>query len=138
MYVRKRRRFGLDTMNGPGMPRSRITFETVRTIAGALPDVEESTAYGAPALRVRGKLLACIPTHRTAEPDSLAVSVDFERRAELLETAPDIYYAPEHYVNYPIALVRLSRIDRDALQGLLRMAWNFVTAKKAKIPARRR
>jgi hypothetical protein len=30
--------------------------------------VEESTAYGSPALKVRGKLLACVPAHRSAEP----------------------------------------------------------------------
>jgi len=32
--------------------------------------VEESTAYGSPALKVRGKLLACVPVHRSAEPGS--------------------------------------------------------------------
>ena len=57
---------------------------------------------------------------------------------ELLEAAPEIYYAPEHYVNYPIVLVRSSKIDRDALQGLLRMAWSFVTANKPKARRRRR
>ena len=111
------------------MPRSKITFDTARTMAGEWPGVEESTAYGSRALKVRGKLLAVVPTHRSAEPDSLGVAVDFERRAELLAAAPDIYYAPPHYTNYPIVLVRLSRIDRDALQGLLRGAWTLVTAK---------
>lgn len=112
------------------MGGGKITFDTARTIARKLPGVEESTAYGSPALKVRGKLLAAIPTHRSAEPDSLGVAVDFERRAELLEAAPEIYYAPPHYTNYPIVLVRLSRIDRDALQGLLRGAWTFITSKK--------
>ena len=41
------------------MPKSTISFDTVRKIGLALPGVEESTAYGAPALKVRGKLLAC-------------------------------------------------------------------------------
>src|SRR5215469_5839949 len=114
------------------MLRNKITFDTVRQMALALPGVEESTAYGSPAFKVRGKLLAMIPTHRSAEPDSLGVRVDFEQRAELLESAPEIYYAPTHYGSYPIVLARLSRIDRDALQGLLRMGWNFVTAKRPK------
>jgi len=34
------------------MPRSTITFDTVRDIALRLPGVEESTAYGLPALKV--------------------------------------------------------------------------------------
>jgi tetratricopeptide (TPR) repeat protein len=66
------------------MPRSTTNFDTVRKIGLALPGVEESTAYGAPALKVHGKLLACVPTRRSAEPGSLAVRVGFDDRAELL------------------------------------------------------
>src|SRR5882762_9534295 len=69
------------------MPRSTINFDTVRKIGLTLPGVEASTAWGAPALKVRGKLLACVPTHRTAEPNSLVVRVDFDDRAELLAAA---------------------------------------------------
>ena len=87
---------------------SRINFDTVRKIGLRLPGVEESTAYGAPALKVRGKLLACVPTHRSAERDSLAVRVDFNDRAELLAAAPDVYYVTDHYLNYNAVLVRLS------------------------------
>ena len=111
------------------MPRSRIDFHAARRIALGLSDVEESTTYGAPALKVRGKLLACIAIHKSAEPDSLVVCIGFDRRAELIATAPDIYYLTDHYLNYPIVLVRLSRIHRDALRGLLSMAWRFLTTK---------
>jgi hypothetical protein len=41
------------------MPKSKIDFDTVRNIGLALPGVEESTAYGNPALNVNGQLLAC-------------------------------------------------------------------------------
>jgi hypothetical protein len=111
------------------MPRNKIDFDTVRKIGLALPDVEQSTTYRSPALKVRGKLLACIAIHKSAEPDSLAVSIDFDRRAELLAEAPDVYYLTDHYVNYPFVLVRLSRIHRDALRDLLGQAWRIVTAK---------
>jgi hypothetical protein len=57
------------------------------------------------------------------------VSVDFDQRAELMAAAPDLYYLTDHYVNYPVVLVRLSRIHPDALPDLLDMAWRFVTAK---------
>jgi len=43
------------------MPRSTINFEAVRKIGLALPGVEKSTAYGSPALKIRGKLLASVP-----------------------------------------------------------------------------
>lgn len=111
------------------MPRTTINFDTVRKIGLTFPGVEESTAYGSPALKLRGKLLACIPTHRSAEPGSLVVCVSFEDRAELLAGAPDVYYLPEHYVNHPSVLVRLSRITPDVLRDLLGMAHKFRSAK---------
>ncbi len=98
----------------------------------ALPGVEESTAYGSPALKVRGKLLACLPSHRSPEPSSLAVRVGFDDRAELLAAAPDVYYVTDHYVGYSAVLVRLSRVTPDVLRDLLGMAHKFVTADAAR------
>ena len=114
------------------MPTSTINFDTVRKIGLALPGVEESTAYGAPALKIRGKLMACVPTHRSAEPNSLAVRVDFDERAELLAAAPDVYYVTDHYLTYNAVLVRLFRITPDVLRDLLGMAHKFVTAHEAR------
>jgi hypothetical protein len=111
------------------MLRKKIDFDTVRNIALGMSDVEDSTTYGPPALKVRGKLLACIPVHKSAEPDSVAVRIDFARRAELMTAAPDVYYLTDHYVNYPVVLVRLSRIHSDGLRDLLGMAWRFVSTK---------
>ena len=114
------------------MPKSTINFDTVRKIGLALPSVEEGTAYGAPALKVRGKLMACVPTHRTAEPGSLAIRVGFDDRAELLAAAPDVYYVTDHYVGYSAVLVRLSRVTPEVLRELLGMAHKFVTARRAR------
>src|ERR1700752_757354 len=111
------------------MSRSTTNFDTVRKIGLALPGVEESTAYGSPALKVQGKLLACVPANRSAEPGSLAVRVDFNDRAELLAEDPDVYYVTDHYVGYSAVLVRLSRVNPDVLRDLLRMAYKFVTRK---------
>jgi hypothetical protein len=119
------------------MPKRKIDFDTVSKLALELPEVEESTAWGSRALKLGGKLLACIPTNKAAEPDSLVVRIDFDRRAELLETAPDVYYCPNHYVNYPAVLVRLSHIQADALRDLLLMSWRFVSAEKPKSRAPR-
>jgi hypothetical protein len=111
------------------MAKSTISFDTVRRIALALPGVEDGTAYGKRALKAHGKLLACVPAHRSAEPSSLAVVVDFGDRAALLAEAPDLYYVTEHYVGYPAVLVRLSRVNADVLRDLLGMAYKFVTRK---------
>jgi hypothetical protein len=121
------------------MSKSAIDFDTVRKIGLALPGVEESTAYGSPALKVHGKLLACIPAHRSAEPVSLVVRVHFDDRAELLAGDPDVYYVTDHYVGYTAVLVRLSRVNPDTLRDLLGMAYKFVTHNAAhRSPARKR
>ena len=121
------------------MPRSTIDFDTVRNSGLALPGVEESTAYGSPALKVDGKILAGIPANRPeVEPGSLGVSVDFADRAELLAANPDVYYVTDHYVPYNFVLVRLARVDRDVLRDLLGMAYKFVTRTAApRLPARK-
>ena len=116
-------------MTQSSMPRKKIDFDAVRRIASALPDVEDASVYGSPAIKVRGKLLTCIPTNKSAEPDSLAVRIGIDQRAELVATAPDVYYFTDHYANYPMVLVRLSRIQEDALRDLLGAAWRFVTTK---------
>ncbi len=101
----------------------------MRDIGLALPGVEESTAYGSPALKVHGKLLACVPANRSAEPASLVVRVDFDDRAELLAADPDVYYVTDHYVGYSAVLVRLSRVNPDVLRDLLGLAYKVVTRK---------
>src|ERR1700688_1233763 len=121
------------------MAKSIITFDTVREIGLALPGVEESTAYGSPALKVRGKIMAGMAINRSAEPGSLGVWVDFDDRAELLAADPDVYYVTGHYAPYSVALVRLSRVKREVLRDLLGMAHKFVTRKAApRSPARKR
>jgi hypothetical protein len=111
------------------MPSGTIDFEVVREIALALPDVEESTIHGAFSLKVRGRLLTCQAIHKSAEPNTLAVRIDFDQRAELITADPRVYYVTDHYVNYPTVLVRLTRIDRNSLKDLLGMAWRFVSSK---------
>jgi len=112
------------------MPRTKITFDVVREIGLGLADVEESTMYGSLALKVRGNLLACMAINKSAEPGSLGVRVDFDQRDALLAEAPQTYYVTDHYVNYPMVLVRLSQIRIDELRDLLTAAWKFVTSQK--------
>ena len=125
------------------MRKSKADFDAVRKIGLTLPGVEESTAYGSPALKLGGKLLACMASHRSAEPSSLVVRVSFEDRDALIAEAPEIYYVKEHYLNYECVLARLSRLSPDALPDLLGMAYKFISGKarnrsQSKKPAKRR
>src|SRR5216683_5380166 len=100
------------------MPHS-SSFKTVESIGRSLPDVEVTTTYGQPALKVRGKMFVCIAAHKSAEPNTLVVMMDFPDRDALIEEDPRTYYLKEHYVNYPCVLVRLSRVHAEALRDLV-------------------
>jgi hypothetical protein len=96
-----------------------IDFDAAREIARALPGVEESTSARGTSFKFAGRLLACPAIHSSAEPSSLMVSVSTQERERLLTTQPGTYYVTEHYVGYPVILVRLSRVNVDALRELL-------------------
>ena len=105
-------------------------FEIVKTVGLALPDVEAAIRYdGSPVLKVRGIFMAGLATHPTAEPETLVVRVGLEERAWLLEDAPETYYVTDFYRGYPLVLVRLSRIDRDALHDVLAVSWRLASEK---------
>lgn len=108
-----------------------LTFDSVRSIAGTLPGVSESALHGKPALKVKGKLLACVPVHSSAEAGCAAVRIDFAQRAGLLRKSPQTYYVTDHYVRYPIVLVRLALIGKGELEGLLQRSWEVVAGKAA-------
>ena len=126
------------------MPKP-ATLDTVRKIALALPGVEECVSWGVPTFKVHGKMMACEPANRSAEPGSLVVRVGFDDRAALLAEAPDVYYITDHYAGYTGVLVRLARVTPDVLRDLLGIAHKFVTreAKRARLrkgrkPSRKR
>ena len=112
--------------------RRGISFTAVESIAGTLPDVEVTTMYGQPALKVRGKMFVCIASHKSAEPNTLVVMMDFPDRDALVDDDPATYYLKDHYLNYPCVLVRLSRVHPDALRDLVIGAHRFVGAKANK------
>ncbi|MFN8513627.1 MAG: hypothetical protein U0841_13785 [Chloroflexia bacterium] len=60
-----------------------VTFETVRQLALALPEVQEGTAYGTPAFKVRKKTFA-----RGREEGVLVVWCDLVYKDVLLNRSP--------------------------------------------------
>lgn len=119
------------------MPR-RMTFKSVEAIGRTLPGVDVTTTWGQPTLKVRGRMFACMASHKSAEPGTLVVMMDFADRDALIEDDPDTYYLKEHYLAYPCVLVRLSRINRDALRDLVTGAHRFIGAKASRRPRPRR
>jgi hypothetical protein len=99
-----------------------VTFEQVRLAAQAFPGVEDSTSYGTPALKVRGKLLARL--HQSGE--CFVLRAELLDREILLQSDPNVFYVTDHYRDYPWVLVRFSAVDGRVLPDLIERAWRLV------------
>ncbi|AOJ08734.1 MmcQ/YjbR family DNA-binding protein [Burkholderia mayonis] len=104
-----------------------MNFDEVRQIALAWRGVEDCTSYGTPALKVKGKLLARL----REDGDTLVVKgVGPDERAWLIESAPGVFYATDHYAGWPIVLVRLSAAHPDTVKALLLREWQTIVPVK--------
>ena len=105
-----------------------MTFDDVRKLALAWPEVEDGTSYGTPALKVRKKTLARLKE----DGDSLVMpSVSIDERDMLVETQPKVFYFTDHYRDYPMVLIRLSKAKRTTVEPFLRRRWRELASKKA-------
>jgi hypothetical protein len=109
----------------PGDTKGGVTFEAVRLAAKALPEVVDSTSYGTPALKVRGKLLARL--HQDGE--CFVLRADLLDREILIQSDPAVFFITDHYRDYPWILVRFLTVDPEALPDLMKRAWRLVAAK---------
>ncbi len=110
-----------------------VTFAQVREAALGLPGVEDSTSYGTPALKVRGKLLARV--HQ--DLPCLVLRTDFLDREIFMKSAPHVFFITDHYRNYPWVLVRFGTVTLRELPDLIERAWRLV-APKSLLKARER
>ena len=62
----------------------------------------------------------------------LAVTCPLERKAMLIEAAPEIYFDDAHYRNFPAVLVRLAVITAKELRALLASAYTLQAERPPK------
>jgi len=115
------------------------TWDDVEAIAGALPEVAESTSYGNRGWKVRKQTFAWDRPLRKGEIEALggfepegaaprgeilAVRVpDEEAKQALISGEPEIYFTTSHFDGYPAVLIRLDRIPRADLKEAIVEAW---------------
>jgi hypothetical protein len=105
-----------------------MTFDDVRKIVLAWPEVGDGTSYGTPALKVRKKMLVRLKE----DGDSLVMpGVPIDERSMLVESQPRVFYFTDHYKDYPMVLIRLSKTKRATVEPLLRRQWRALASKKA-------
>jgi hypothetical protein len=92
-----------------------------------LPEVEESTWFRTPCLRVRKKSFC----RMKEDGETLVVRVvDLEDKDALLRSDPDVFFTTPHYDGYAYVLVRLDRADPALLAELIEDAWRLSAPKR--------
>ena len=92
-----------------------------------LPEVEESTWFRTPCLRVRKKSFC----RMKEDGETLVVRVvDLEDKEALLRAQPDVFFTTPHYDGYAYVLVRLAAVERGQLDELIEDAWRLLAPKR--------
>jgi hypothetical protein len=98
-------------------------YDALCAVALKLPGVELSTSYGTPSIKVKAKILGRL---RTEAEGAFAMRCDFLDRQILMQARPEVFFVTEHYLNYPMVLVRLDKVGRRELKDLLERAWRLL------------
>jgi hypothetical protein len=102
-------------------------WSDVVELAARLPETEESTWFGTPSLKVRGKGLCRL----RSDPDALVVRVvDVADQQALVLGDPDVFFVTSHYENWPYVLVRLDAVAPDQLWELIEDAWRVQAPRR--------
>jgi hypothetical protein len=103
------------------------TWEDVVRLASELPEVEASTWYRTPALKVAGKGFARL---RTEAEGGLVVMCGLDEKAALLDSGDAAFFTTPHYDGHGSVIVDLDRVDVDQLRELLEEAWRLKAPKR--------
>ena len=107
------------------------TFDDVKRLTAHLPEVEEGTSYGTPALRVRGRSFCRLWSEREHRRDHvhdtevLVIFCELDLKDILIESSPGVLFSTPHYEGYGAILIRLADVSHDALSEYLEDSYSL-------------
>jgi len=101
------------------------TWRDVRRIVRRLESVEESTCFGEPCFRVKGKLFAWMSTH---EKGALAVRVHPDEQELIAAARPKLFFVTDHYRGHGSVLMRLKEAVARDLTGPIEESYRLALA----------
>ena len=99
-------------------------WEKVKAMALQLPETYEKPSYGTPAIYV-GKKKVC----RLREDDE-SLAIYNNERDRWMAKNPNVFFITDHYLNYPMLLIHLSKVSKADLETLLIHSWKIRAGKK--------
>jgi hypothetical protein len=104
-----------------------MTFDDVRRIALALPEVEERLTWDTDiTFRVRDRIFAI----GGEGADRVSIKADLATQAELLDMDPATFAKSAYVGRFGWVTADLARVDPLLLESLLRDAWRRTAPKK--------
>ncbi len=101
------------------------TFDDVVRLCARLPEVTESTSYGTPSLKVRGKSFCRLwgPRDRSkanvGDAEVLVVFSELDEKEFLLAESDGSVFTAPHYDGHGALLIRLENVEEGLLEALL-------------------
>jgi hypothetical protein len=103
------------------------SWSDVVALGRRLPEVEESTWFRTPCLRVRKRSFC----RMKEDGETLVIRVvDLEDKEALLRSDPAVFFTTPHYDGYPYVLVRLAAADPAQLAKLVEDGWRLSAPKR--------
>ena len=102
-----------------------LTYDALKQLALALPEVQESTSYGTPALKLRGKLMVRLKE----DGETVVLRSTWDERERVMTLYPDAFHVTDHYRDHPWVLLRLSTAPPASVAHALDHAWRLVASK---------
>jgi hypothetical protein len=102
-----------------------VRFEDAKELVGHLPEVTESTSYGTPSLKVRGKSFCRLwgereyQRYEVFDTEVLVVFCDVDEKPLLIEMSEGALFTTPHYDGHGAVLIRLRDIAPDDLAAYL-------------------
>lgn len=104
-----------------------LTWDDLVAWATGLPEVEESTSYRTPALKVAGKGFARL---RAEAEGGVVLFCSLEEKQALLASGDPAFFTTPHYDGYGTILVDLARVDRAQLIELAEESWRLKAPRR--------
>jgi hypothetical protein len=103
-----------------------VSFDDVREMAMALPEVQEGTWYGTPGFHVRKKFFLRLKE----DGETLVLRINLFERGYLLDAEPDAFFITDHYRDWPAVLARLPAVTPGRLRERIEDAWRMMAPRR--------
>lgn len=107
-----------------------MTYEEVVKLGVTLPDVEDTMAWGTPALKRKKRFMIRLKE----DGESIVIRLDWDSHDRLLAARPDVFFKTPHYEGYNALLARLDVLEPSLAKEALELSWAEAPNKEVTKP----